>query len=210
MEQNTFLNAYFEQETEIERIAQSAAELHRSVAQTYGGYLPYEFHLRLTAAHVTRFGHLAGIAPDELQTVYAAAYFHDSLEDARLSYNDLKRRLEGLNAQGCSIHVEEAAEAVYALTNEKGRTREERANAHYYAGIRETRFAPFLKMCDRLANLRASTLYGIRQRMADVYQREMPHFLESIGPVPEAMKLAARGYLDYSLPRPDIQSDRLK
>ena len=60
MEQNTFLNAYFEQETEIERIAQSAAELHRSVAQTYGGYLPYEFHLRLTAAHVTRFGHLAG------------------------------------------------------------------------------------------------------------------------------------------------------
>ena len=38
-----------------------------------------------------------------------------------------------------------AAEIVYALTNDKGRTRKERAGEHYYAGIRETPYAPFVK-----------------------------------------------------------------
>ena len=93
-----------------------------------------------------------------------------------------------LNAEcGCSIRARDAAEIVYALTNDKGRTRAERAGERYYAGIRQTPFAPYLKMCDRLANLRHSTLFYPRQRMAEVYAQEMPHFLESIGPVPEAM-----------------------
>ena len=91
--------------------------------------------------------------------------------------------------------MHEAAEAVYALTNDKGRTRKERAGEAYYAGIRSTRFAPYLKMCDRLANLRYSTLFFTRQRMADVYRQEMPHFLESIGPVPEEMVREAQRLL---------------
>ena len=42
-------------------------------------------------------------------------------------------------------------------------------------------------MCDRLANLRYSTLWTPRQRMAQVYAEEMPHFLKNIGQVPEEM-----------------------
>ena len=199
MDKALFIAAYFEQEEAIERIARKAGEIHRNVNQTYGGYLPYEFHLRLVASYVTRFGYLLPIEAKDLQTVYAAAYFHDSLEDARLTYHDVQKEFAKLNEQGCQIEVDTAAEAVYALTNEKGRTREERANDRYYEGIRKTPYATFLKMCDRLANLRYSTLYGIRQRMAEVYLKEFPHFVEAIGKIPqemveEAEKLLAEGY----------------
>ncbi|MGM9692556.1 MAG: phosphodiesterase [Alloprevotella sp.] len=152
------------------------------------GTLHYSCHLRLTANYTLRFAHLLPLAEKDMETVFAAAWFHDALEDARLTYNDLTKIFDRLNAEcGCDIRTRDAAEMVYALTNDKGRTRAERAGERYYAGIRQTPFAPYLKMCDRLANLRHSTLFYPHQRMAEIYAREMPHFLESIGPVPEAV-----------------------
>ena len=169
-------------------LAEAAAQCHAAVDQTYDGYLPYAFHLRLTASYALRFLPLLQLDEAQGETVLAAAYFHDTLEDARLSYNDLNALLTRLKAEhGLRLDVHAAAEAVYALTNDKGRTRAERAGDAYYQGIRETPFAPFLKMCDRLANLRYSTLWTPRQRMAQVYAEEMPHFLKNIGQVPEEM-----------------------
>ena len=169
-------------------LAEAAAQCHAAVNQTYDGYLPYAFHLRLTASYALRFLPLLQLDEAQGETVLAAAYFHDTLEDARLSYNDLTALLNRLKAEhGLRLDVRAAAEAVYALTNDKGRTRAERAGDAYYQGIRETPFAPFLKMCDRIANLRYSTLWSPRQRMAQVYAEEMPHFLKNIGQVPEEM-----------------------
>lgn len=75
-----------------------------------------------------------------------------------------------------------AAEMVYALTNEKGRTRAERANDKYYQGIRETAYAPFLKLADRLANITYSCSHSneANGHMRQVYRSEWPHFLEAI------------------------------
>lgn len=175
-------------EAHVEVLAQAAAHCHAAVNQTYGGYLPYEFHLRLTASYAQRYLPLLQLDAADRETLLAAAYFHDALEDARLTYNDLTKLLTRLKDEhGLLLDVTAAAEAVYALTNDKGRTRAERAGKAYYAGIRQTRFAPFLKMCDRLANLRYSTLWTPRQRMAEVYRNEMPHFLENIGEVPAEM-----------------------
>ena len=169
-------------------LAEAAAQCHAAVNQTYDGYLPYAFHLRLTASYALRFLPLLQLDEAQGETVLAAAYFHDTLEDARLSYNDLTALLTRLKDEHqLRLDVRAAAEAVYALTNDKGRTRAERAGDAYYQGIRETPFAPFLKMCDRLANLRYSTLWTPRQRMAQVYAQEMPHFLKNIGQVPEEM-----------------------
>lgn len=169
-------------------LAEAAAQCHAAVNQTYDGYLPYAFHLRLTASYALRFLPLLQLDEAQGETVLAAAYFHDTLEDARLSYNDLTALLTRLKDEHqLRLDVRAAAEAVYALTNDKGRTRAERAGEAYYKGIRETPFAPFLKMCDRLANLRYSTLWTPRQRMAQVYAEEMPHFLKNIGQVPEEM-----------------------
>ena len=88
MEKDHFFKIYFEQEATIELIGKRAGEIHQLVNQTYGGYLPYEFHLRLTASYVIRYAHLLPITEDDIQTLYAAAYFHDTLEDARLTYHD--------------------------------------------------------------------------------------------------------------------------
>jgi hypothetical protein len=75
-----------------------------------------------------------------------------------------------------------ASEIVYALTNEKGRNRKERAGKRYYEGIRNTPYAPFVKMCDRMANIRYSCgSYNMGNlRMAKVYEDEMPYFTRAI------------------------------
>ena len=75
-----------------------------------------------------------------------------------------------------------AAEVVYALTNDKGRTRNERAGEHYYAGIRETPYAPFVKLCDRLANMTYSFngTNASNNHMHKVYQSEWSHFINAI------------------------------
>ena len=75
-----------------------------------------------------------------------------------------------------------AAEIVYALTNDKGRTRAERAGEQYYAGIRETPYAPFIKLCDRMANMSYSFTHDNESNMAmrRIYSRELPHFLACI------------------------------
>ena len=77
-----------------------------------------------------------------------------------------------------------ATEIVYALTNDKGRTRDERAGEKYYAGIRSTPYAPFMKLCDRVANITfsCSGKDADNQRMKEVYKKEVPHFLQEINP----------------------------
>ena len=77
-----------------------------------------------------------------------------------------------------------ATEIVYALTNDKGRSRAERAGEKYYQGIRETPYAPFVKLCDRLANITYSCAgEGAHSlHMKEVYKHEMPHFLPCINP----------------------------
>lgn len=61
------------------------------------------------------------------------------------------------------------AELVYAVTNEKGRNRAERANDKYYEGIRNTEHATFVKLCDRIANIE----YGGK---SDMYAKENINF----------------------------------
>ena len=193
MERDEFYRLYDELLPVIKVLEKDSAAAHSDVNQTYGGDLPYSYHLRLTAGYAARFGHLVAASREDVLILFMAAYYHDTLEDARLTYNDLCKRFTRISEQvGMPLPVRLAAEVVYALTNEKGRTREERADERYYAGIRRTPLATFVKMCDRLANVRHSTLTFPPQRMARVYRDEAPHFVESIGqgavtPLPEEM-----------------------
>ena len=199
MTQQDFLTLYENRRPQVLAIENAAGAVHASVNQHYGKDLPYSFHLRLAASYLTKYGHQELTDVSEFDTLYAAVYFHDSIEDARLTYNDVKAAFERLNKEcGCDIHVVDAAEMVYALTNDKGRTRAERAGEAYYAGIRETAHAPFLKMCDRLANMKFSTLFYPISPMVSVYEKELGHFLESITKgaktgVPEAMVEELKG-----------------
>ncbi|MBR1466516.1 MAG: phosphodiesterase [Bacteroidaceae bacterium] len=194
-----FLSLYELRRPQVLAIENAAGAVHASVNQHYEKDLPYSFHLRLAASYLTKYGHQELTDASEFDTLYAAVYFHDSMEDARMTYNDVKAEFERLNKEcGCDIHVVDAAEMVYALTNDKGRTRAERAGEAYYAGIRETAHAPFLKMCDRLANMKFSTLFYPISPMVSVYEKELGHFLESITKgaktgVPEAMVEELKG-----------------
>lgn len=165
----------------IEQIRKAAYELHQSVNQTYGDNLPYGYHLDMVVEAISEYGHLVCVKEDDVLPLFFAGFFHDSIEDARLTYNDVLRQARTMLTEEQALL---ATEVVYALTNDKGRTRAERAGEKYYKGIRETPYAPFVKLCDRLANVAysCSDEGGGNNRMKEVYKGEMGHFLQAINP----------------------------
>ena len=174
--------AYMERYADqIERIRQSAHELHQSVNQTYGDLLPYGYHLDMVVNGIRDFGYLVCVKEEDVLPLFFGGYYHDSIEDARLTYNDVMGIARDMMTEEQALM---ATEIVYALTNDKGRTRAERAGEKYYKGIRETPYAPFVKLCDRLANITysCSGLDSNNRRMKEVYKKEMPHFLQAINP----------------------------
>ena len=133
----------------------------------------------MVARYAADYGHEVLADAADLLPLLFGAYFHDSIEDARLSYNDVTRRAAAFMNDAQAYM---AAEIVYALTNDKGRTRSERAGERYYAGIRATPYAPFVKLCDRAANtaFSARAADGGNSRMSKIYANEWPHFLAAI------------------------------
>lgn len=157
----------------VEKAKKYATEKHRSVNQTYDTH-EYAYHLAQVFETAQRFIHLIDEADRE--DVLAACWVHDIIEDARETYNDVKKETN-----------ETIAELAYALTNEKGRTRAERANEKYYAGIRNTQNASFVKFCDRIANVQYAKESG--SRMFQVYKEENANFVSKVY-VPECKEIA--------------------
>lgn len=166
---------------QIEAIRQSAHQLHESVNQLYGDNLPYGYHLDMVVQGIREYGHLVCVREQDVLPLFFGGYYHDSIEDARLTYNDVMRVARQFLSEEQSLM---ATEIAYALTNDKGRTRAERAGEKYYQGIRETAYAPFVKLCDRLANITFSCAGddANNRHMREVYKQEVPHFLASINP----------------------------
>ena len=152
----------------------------------YDNYIPYEFHLRMAHDVFEEFKHLLDNTFDYFTGKYEyqlnrdsefislqsacsrATWGHDLIEDTRVSYNDVRNQLG-----------QEAANIIYAVTNEKGKNRKERANAKYYEGIRNTPGAVFVKLCDRIANVRYGTI--TKSRMVEMYQKENEVFEKALG-----------------------------
>jgi (p)ppGpp synthase/HD superfamily hydrolase len=109
------------------------------VNHTYAGK-PHTVHLNLVHEYAKQFIHLLS-TEEALLPLLPMVYLHDVIEDCRKTYNDMKETFG-----------EAVAEAVYALTNEKGRNRKERANNAYHADLRNNRAAWFIQICDRLAS----------------------------------------------------------
>jgi (p)ppGpp synthase/HD superfamily hydrolase len=99
--------------------------------------------------------------------VIAACWCHDLVEDVRITFSDLYK-----------IFGSTIADIVYTVSNEKGKTRAERANNKYYKGIRESELATFVKVCDRLANINYNSKKG--SSMLDKYRKEHKHFKEML------------------------------
>ena len=163
----------------INEIRNDAHALHASVNHAYDRIRPYGFHLDMVVNWVRKYIEEVCVSEQDVLPIYFAAFYHDSIEDARLSYNDVMRIAKELMDEEQAYL---ATEIVYALTNEKGRNRAERANEKYFAGIREIPYAPFVKLADRLANTSYAFSKGTADslRMSKVYREELPGFLEAL------------------------------
>lgn len=165
-------------------LQQWCIDKHRNTNHMYSEYLPYEFHLRMAHQVGKDFKHLLDDVKDyytgedfkglreepvTLRTAcLRAIWAHDLIEDCRVSYNDVKNNLG-----------QEAADIVYAVTNDKGKTRGERAGKKYYQGIKDTPGAVFVKLCDRIANVQYGKM--TKSHMFEMYQKENVDFMMSLG-----------------------------
>ena len=153
---------------DLTKAREYAIECHASTNHLYGNKHPYSFHLQAVVDVALSFLNL--IPEEDRDDVIAACWLHDVIEDCRQTYNDVKEKTN-----------EQVANIVYAVTNEKGKSRSERANAKYYRGIRETKYATFVKIADRIANYEFS-LGGYRgDSMARKYEKEFEQFQWEMG-----------------------------
>ena len=148
--------------TFIDNAENFAIVSHGNTNHYYDEYLPYEFHLRMVVKAAKDFIKL--VPKDLRDNVIAACWLHDAIEDVRLTYNDVKAQTN-----------EHVAEMVRSVTNYgRGRDRNERMPDFVYDDIRNTEFATFVKLADRIANVQYSKMTG--SSMFKKYSKEQEHF----------------------------------
>lgn len=150
----------------IVQIRDYAFKCHADTNHLYDGKPYGEAHLQSVFDVGSEYIYLISNVRDRTN-VLGACYCHDLIEDTRQTYNDVKNNTNVM-----------IADIAYACTNEKGRNRKERANDKYYEGIRITKYAPFVKLCDRIANVQYSKSVG--SQMHKMYKKENEDFLDYI------------------------------
>jgi hypothetical protein len=146
----------------VKQAREYAIHVHSSANHLYHGK-PYEQHLHFVFILARHFLNIIG---DRHQNVVLSAAWCHALMP-RQSYRDIKDNTNLLTA-----------EIVYALHEEKGRTRPERYNEKYFNELLKVPYAPYLKLCDTLAD--AHYAAKTKSPMLRVYQSEhanLRHFL---------------------------------
>lgn len=145
----------------VEIAKKFAIDSHKSTNQKYGER-PYDYHLEMTASISKNFIYL--IPENDRNNVISACWCHDIIEDVlSVTFNILK-----------NVTNEIVAKLAQAVTNNEGLTRKERANDEYYERIRNTKYATFVKLCDRIANVQASLESNMN--LFNMYKKEHEHF----------------------------------
>lgn len=139
-------------------------------AQKYGNDLPYSFHLKMVYKQALKFKYL--LQPDidngnvDWNEIVAACYGHDLIEDARITYNDIKERTN-----------KQVAEMIFLCTEMRGRDRSERKNDQFYIELKTNPGAVFVKLCDIIANVKFGYLENSKQfaRAKEEYPKIKQH-----------------------------------
>jgi (p)ppGpp synthase/HD superfamily hydrolase len=147
----------------IKKAIIAATKGHNDTNHMYGN-ASYTIHLSHVVDVAYRFIHLVPINLRPI--IIAACWLHDSVEDARLSYNDILKIFKD-EPSDVAVMI---AEIVRAVTNyTRGRNRDERMPNFIYHEIRDTEGATFVKFCDRIANIEF-------KGKSDMYEKEHQHF----------------------------------
>ena len=75
----------------INAIGNDAHALHASVNHAYDRIRPYGFHLDMVVNWVRKYIEDVCENEQDVLPIFFAAYYHDSIEDARLTYNDVMK-----------------------------------------------------------------------------------------------------------------------
>lgn len=132
--------------------------------QKYQDNLPYSFHLECVAQQAKKFLHILSDNNARQDVIYAA-WGHDLIEDARVTYNDLLQLFNGRP---------NVPNIIYALTDLRGKSRAERHGDEYFKLLQESVLATYVKLADLAANKLFSKLTG--SSMYDKYCKEFPRF----------------------------------
>jgi (p)ppGpp synthase/HD superfamily hydrolase len=133
-----------------------ALQAHKE--QKYGTR-PYSFHLEKVVAIAKEF--------NLNENLVAACWLHDTIEDCKVSFQDIK-----------NLCGEEVAEMIFCVTGELGRNRKER-KAKTYPKILANTDALAVKLCDRIANLEQSLL-DENLNLVTMYLNEHKEFKEAL------------------------------
>lgn len=157
--------------------------------QKYADTLPYSTHLSFVEAQGEKFIHLVregnvinkqnhlSLMVSYKDIVRHALIAHDSIEDARMTYNNLLNNVntEEFGNYKAAVMV---ADIVYCVTDEKGKTRKDRKNDKYYEELKQNKLAVFVKLSDLAANTLFSKLSG--SSMYEKYKKEWPNFKKKL------------------------------
>lgn len=158
--------------SQIVKIAITLATVgHNDTNHKYGDG-SYTIHL----SHVVDVGYrFIRLVPASLRSiVIGALWLHDSIEDARLSYNDIvKAFVKGGVSRTDAVKI---AEIVRAVTNYgRGRNRDERMPPEIYEDIRNVEGARFVKCCDRIANIEFGGKTDMYREEHGKFSKELYH-----------------------------------
>lgn len=142
--------------------------------QKYDDRHPYSFHLENVSREVSNFNR---VLKEPIVAQYAA-WGHDLIEDARMTYGDVKKKLYKLGA----LHCEEIAEVIYLCTDDKGRNRKQRKSDRHYEELESNETALFVKLCDVISNVKYSILTS-NYSMAKLYLQEHDRYRRMVSPV---------------------------
>lgn len=155
--------------------------------QKYADTLPYSFHLKVVRAQGEKFIRLVKYEyitnPQNKQARYVSSHSvveaaldgHDLIEDGRQTYNDLIDLGDYFGNYTAAVMF---ADIVYAVTDEKGKSRSERKSDKYYQELSENKLAIFVKLADIAANTLFSKLTG--SSMYTKYKSEFAHVKEKL------------------------------
>lgn len=160
----------------LERAELWSTNQHRITNHKYGEH-PYEYHLKSVVEVAKDYINL--LPENKRDIVIAMCWAHDTIEDTRANYNLVKKVLGY-----------EVAEGVFALSEEKGRNRNERASRKYYDGIARSMTATFVKLCDRIANMNES--YTTKNSMFEKYKSGLPYFIKQLDVYPQLQPMIER------------------
>lgn len=189
MIQEQFSFLYQKNEDKIYEALQDASTLHDLSNKKYGDF-NYIVHLIHVLDQTVKYGSYLVQNEEQLIAICVAACFHDVIEDTHYSLEELRTYLaekqfgENVTNMVCGI--------VDALTT-RGTTRKERHSPAYYERIRSVWGASFVKMADRLANVKMSYLFN--HSLLKMYQKEADIFKINDNEIPLLMKAEYDAFL---------------